>query len=101
MSVDTPYDGGWVLTPPIVFEGGRLELNVDTGAGGLARVEVLDADAYPIDGFTKEDCRTLNGNSVRMPVQFDGGAELGSLADRPVRLRIESYAAKLYAFQFS
>ena len=101
VSADTPYDGGWLLTPPIVFEGGRLELNIDTGAGGLARVEIQDADGYPIDGFTKEDCRTLNGNSVRMPVRFDGGAELGALAGRPVRLRIETFGAKLYAFRFS
>ena len=100
VSVDTPYDGGWLLTPPIVFEGGRLELNVDTGAGGLARVEIQDADGYPIQGFTKEDCGTLNGNAVRMPVRFDG-ADLGSLAGRPVRLRIETFTTKLYAFQFS
>ena len=36
-----------------------------------------------------------------MPVRFDGGADLGSLAGRAVRLRIETCAAKLYAFQFS
>ena len=89
VSADTPYDGGWLVTPPIVFEGDRLELNVDTGAGGLAHVEIQDADGAPIAGFTTDDCPTLNGNSVRMPVRFDGGAELGSLAGRAVRLRIE------------
>ena len=101
VSADTPYDGGWLVTPPIVFEGGRLELNLDTGAGGLAKVEVQSADSTPIPGFTKEDCRTLNGNSTRMPVRFDGGVDLSSLAGTPVRLRIETYGTKLYAFQFS
>jgi hypothetical protein len=101
MSADTPYAGGWLFTPPIVFEGSRLELNIDTGAGGLATVEIQSADGGPIDGFTRQDCRTLNGNSARMPVRFDGGAELGSLAGEPVRLRIETYDSKLYAFQFA
>ena len=46
MSAEAAYEGGWLITPPLVFEGARLELNLDTGAGGVARV-VGPADAEP------------------------------------------------------
>ena len=100
ISADTPYEGGWLVTPPIAFEGSRLELNVDTSAGGTASVEVQAADRSPIDGFSRNDCDTINGNSTRMPVTYRGNADVSGLAGRSIRLRIETYDAKLYAFQF-
>ena len=100
MSADTPYDGGWLVTPPITFTGSSLELNIDTGAGGLAQVELQTADGGPIDGFTRGDCDTINGNAVRKTVTFNGSADLSALAGQPVRLRISTYNTKLYAFQF-
>ena len=100
ISADTPYEGGWLVTPPITFEGGSLELNVDTSAGGTTSVEVQTADGSPIDGFSREDCDTINGNSTRMQVTYRGSADFSDLAGKALRLRIEAYDAKLYAFQF-
>ena len=100
ISADTPYEGGWLITPPIVFDGSRLELNVDTSAGGTASVEMQTPEGSPVDGFSREDCDTINGNSTRMPVTYRGSADVSDLAGRPIRLRIETYDAKLYAFQF-
>ena len=100
MSADTPYDGGWLVTPPITFTGSSLELNIDTGAGGLAQVELQTADGGPIDGFTRGECDTLNGNAIRKTVTFNGSADLSALAGQPVRLRIATYDTKFYAFQF-
>ena len=34
-----------------MFEGSHLELNLDTSAGGVARVEILDASGKQIDGY--------------------------------------------------
>ena len=99
ISADTPYEGGWLVTPSIVFEGGSLELNIDTSAGGLALVELQGEDGSPIEGFTKDDCDTVNGNSVRMAVTFNGSGDLSALAGRTVRMRVETYDTKLYAFQ--
>ncbi|MEX2044106.1 MAG: hypothetical protein WD941_02060, partial [Opitutus sp.] len=52
ISADFDYTGGTILTPPIKFEGSRLELNLDTGAGGLGRIEIQDKHGAPIPGFT-------------------------------------------------
>lgn len=101
MSAEAAYEGGWLITPPVVFEGSRLELNLDTGAGGVARVELLDEIGKPIPGYALAQADELNGNNVRMPVSWKGNADVGPLAGKPVRLQIRMRAARLYAFQFT
>jgi hypothetical protein len=100
MSAEAAYEGGWIITPPLTFEGSRLELNLDTGAGGVARVEILDAAGKPIPGYGLAQADELNGNNVRMPVTWKGSANLAPLAGKSVRLHIRMRAARLYAFQF-
>jgi len=100
MAAVADYSGGVLLTPPLHFQGKRLELNLDTGAGGYARVEILDAAGKPIPGFTFHEADELNGNSVNMTVTWNGKPDLSGFEDRPVRLHIRMRSAKLYAFQF-
>src|SRR5262245_35097921 len=52
VSADAAYSGGWMTTRPIAFEGERLELNLDTSAGGMAQVEIRDFRGKPILGYT-------------------------------------------------
>ena len=47
VSADFDYSGGSIITPPLRFQGSRLELNLDTGAGGVGRVEILDEKGAP------------------------------------------------------
>ena len=100
VSVDAPYGGGRFTTPPIRFSGSRLELNLDTGGGGEARVEVLDDTGQPVPGFSRDEALPLNGNSVRLPVRWKGDPDLKKLAGESVRLRFHLQDCKLYAFQF-
>ena len=100
VSADAPYEGGELVTPLLRFDGARLELNVDTAAGGSVRVELLSADGEPIPGFTQAEATPVNGNSVRMPVRWVGGGDVSQLADTPIRLRFVMRDCKLYAFQF-
>jgi hypothetical protein len=100
VSADVPPSGGWLVTPPLVFDGVRLELNLDTSAGGVARVEIQDASGRPIPGYTLAEADELNGNSVRMPVSWRGSRDVGPLAGRPVKLHFRLRDCKLYAFQF-
>jgi hypothetical protein len=100
VSADAPPAGGWLVTPPLVFEGARLELNLDTSAGGIAQVEIQDPSGKPIPGYTVADADELNGNSVRMPVSWRGGRNVEPLAGRPVKLHFKLRDCKLYAFQF-
>lgn len=100
ISADFDYSGGTIITPPIRFEGSRLELNLDTGAGGVGRVAILDASGAPIKGFTLADSDPLNGNNVRMPVSWGGKTDLSSLSGQTIRLHLRMRSTKLYAFQF-
>jgi hypothetical protein len=101
ISADAPYEGATLTTPPVVFTGRQLELNLDTSAGGVVRVEIQSAEGKPLDGYTLADADDLNGNSVRMPVRFSGSTDIGRLAGVPIRLSLQMYDCKLYAFQFA
>lgn len=100
VSADFDYTGGSLITPPIRFEGSRLELNIDTGGGGAGRVEIFHADGSPIEGFTLADAGQLCANNVRAVASWRGKTDVSSLAGKPVRLHFKMRAAKLYAFQF-
>ena len=100
VSVDAPYSGGEFTTPLLKFAGNRLELNVDTSAGGAVRVELLDESGRGILGYSGNDAPWQVGNSVRFPVAWRGAPDLRHLAGKPIRLRISLRDCKLYAFQF-
>lgn len=101
VAAEADYEGGHLITPVIRFSGKRLELNLDTGAGGVARVELLDGEGAPIRGFTAAEADELNGNSVRMVATWNGGkSDVSMLAGKEIRMRLTMRAARLYAFQF-
>jgi len=109
VSLSAPYEGGEVLSKPIVFgvpEGGaagepiELRLNVSTSAAGSVEVELLAA-GEPIPGFTMADCDTLVGDSISMPVSWEGATDVSSLAGNPIRMRIRLRDADVFAMQFS
>jgi hypothetical protein len=101
VAAEADYEGGTFLTPPVRFTGSRLELNLNTGAGGVAKVELMHESGEPVRGFTMAEADELNGNSVRFVATWNKGkSDVSQLAGKPVRLRIKMRAAKLYAFQF-
>jgi len=100
VSMDFGFSGGEVITPPIRFEGEQLELNINTGAGGMGQVEILDDSGAPIPGFTLSDADQLNTNNVRAVVTWDGRSDVSALVGRTVRLHFKMRSTKLYAFQF-
>ena len=69
VSADVDNRGGWLLTPPLLFQGNRLRLNIDTGAMGTAFVELRDAGDKPIPGYTPADCEEVGGNYLDPPTQ--------------------------------
>ena len=100
VSADAAYTGGWLITPPIVFQGDHLELNIDVAAMGEAMVEVQDEQGHPVPGFTLDECDRVLFNDVAYTVKWKGKSDVSALAGRPMRLRIAMRSAKLYAFQF-
>jgi hypothetical protein len=100
MSADFAYGGGRLVTRPFTFDGNRLYLNLNTSASGEGRVAILDASGRPLEGFTIDDCRFINGDYLHAPAQWSNAADVGALAGKPVRLAFEMRGAKLYSFQF-
>ena len=100
VSADAAYTGGELRTIPVRFTGNTLVLNVDTGAMGSLRVEILDQHGKPIPGYSEKDCDMVNGNYINRLITWNGGSELGALTQQPVQLRFVMRSTKLYSFQF-
>jgi len=101
VSADVDFRGGYLRTPPVVFEGKYLRLNIDTGSMGTAFVELQDEAGQPIPGFTLSDCEEICGNLIDQRVHWQGNNDVSALAGKPIRIRINMKRAKLYAFQFT
>jgi len=102
-AVEADYTGGEFTTPPLLFDGEALHLNINTSALGLARVEIQDADGNPIEGFSLDDCdRIHTANTVDRVVTWRRGeSDVPALAGQPVQLRFElQFGAKLHSFRF-
>jgi hypothetical protein len=90
--------GAELLTKPLQFTGKTLELNCC--AGGSVRVEIQDVAGNPLPSFLASDCQPITGDQIACTVTWKSGADLGSLAGKPVRLRFILENADLYALQF-
>lgn len=100
VSADAPYNGGWLVTPPIVFEGRSLQLNINVAAMGEARVEIQDAEGKTIPGYELANCQRILMNDTAFAVSWKDKADVSTLAGKPIRLLMEMRSAKLYALQF-
>ena len=100
VSADAAYNGGEFTTPAVVFDGTRLELNLDGSAGGWAKVEILDEQGQAIPGYSIHEADKIAGNSVAETVTWSGKGDVAKLKGRPIKLRFVMRDAKLYAFQF-
>ena len=96
-SADAPQEGGTLTTPPLRFEGSRLEVNARVAEGGSLVVRPLDAVGGPIASWPASD--PVHGDALRHGVTWNGRRDIGALAGRPVVLRFEMVAAELFAFQ--
>lgn len=105
MSADAGNSECTFVTPPLVFKGSKLSLNVDTSASGHLRVELMDADSppgrgAPLPGFTLGDSERIVSNSCSRIVNWNGSSDVSAWEGKPIRLRISMRNTKLYAFQF-
>lgn len=94
---ESSYTGGRLVTRPFRLQSPELCLNIDTSASGVARAALLREDGTPVEGYGLKKCGRIHGNSIRMPVRWNGRADLSNLAGQTVRLLLESRAARLFA----
>ncbi len=88
---------GTLTTRSLVFLGDELEINADA-EGGTIRVEVLGPGGKVIEGFGREDCTPLTGDSVRHVLEWNGNRDCHPIQGRPIRLRFHLERAELYSF---
>jgi hypothetical protein len=92
--------GGEFTTRPITFQGERLALNYATSAAGSVQVEVQDESGKPLPGFALADMAPLYGDELEALATWKAGADLTSLAGKPVRLRFVLRDADVFALRF-
>lgn len=100
ISVFAPFEGGELVTKPLVFQGTRLLINYRTSAPGSIRCEILEPDGKPIPAFAMAECDPIIGDEIERVVSWKGRTDVDSLAGKPVRLRFEMKAADLYSLKF-
>ena len=98
-SVHAPYQGGEMVTRLLKFKGRELVINFATSASGSIRCEIQDAEGKPIPGFALSACNEIGGDEIERTVLWTGGADVGGLAGRPVRLRFAMKDADLFALR--
>lgn len=101
VSINAEWNGGRLLTKPIVFDGSALELNFATSAAGSIRVEIQDAKGQALKGFGMGDCPEVFGDAIDRPVVWKDAGDLSEIAGKPVRLLIELKDADLYSLRFT
>lgn len=99
-SVRAPLKGGELLTRPLTFAGGELELNYATSAAGSLRVEIRDAENRPLPGYRLRDAVDIFGNRIAGRARWRHGTDVSGLAGTPVRLRFVMRDADLYSLRF-
>lgn len=92
--------GGTLTTVPLKFSGNKLELNLNAGAGGWLKVEILGPDGEPLPGFSAKEADYVLGNSLRKTVTWKGKGNVSELQGKTIQLRFLGRDVKLYAFNF-
>jgi hypothetical protein len=91
---------GQFVTKPLVFRGKELTLNFASSAAGHLRVEFQDAAGKPLPGFALADSDELFGDALNRVVTWKNRSDVGSLAGRPIRIRVVMRDADLYSLRF-
>jgi hypothetical protein len=63
-------------------------------------VALLDDQEKPLPGRNAEDCMPITGDHLDAVVQWKKSTDIGALANRAARMRIELRNASLFGFQF-
>ena len=94
-SLQAGFDGGEVVTKPIILPNGELFINAASDWGEVV-VELLEVDDNSIEGMRSAP---VSADGIRLQVQWPKGNELSRLASKPVRLRFILKNALLYSWK--
>ena len=101
VSVEADAGGGAFVTPPLLFQGNLLKLNVLVRDGGYLRVGLLDENGAPLPGRTPAECEPITGDQIDALVAWKDGSDVTPQAGKPTRIQIKMDQASLFAFRFT
>ena len=91
---------GSFTTLPLMFEGRKLVLNVQTKHAGYVQVEAADGKGRPLPGQSFAESDVIIGDHLNRVVTWQGEEDLKKKPDQAIMLRFRLRAAKLFAFEF-
>lgn len=93
--------GGIMVTPRFTFTGGRLSVNIATGALTGFSAEIRDENGCPIPGYSFEESLPEIGDDLEMIARWkQRGPDLRPLEGKVIQLAIRAYQADLYSLCF-
>lgn len=93
VSLEASFDGGMVLTKPIILRGSQLFINANAEFGSI-QVTLLDEQGNQIPGWQS----TISGeDNIRIPVIFEQGS-LEYLKGRCIRIQFVPENAQIFGF---
>ena len=83
----------------IAFKPASVDVfvNARTEPDGEVRVELQDAEARPLVGFTAADCRPIRGDSTSHRVEWRGVGQAEAPVGQPTRIRVTARQASVYS----
>ncbi len=91
--LEASFDGGYVLTRALIFQGSQLYINANAAFGSI-HVTLLNEQGKVITGWES----TVSGkDDIAIPVHFEKGT-LGKFSDKPVRIKFTLSNSQLYGF---
>ena len=95
VSLHARFQGGELLTKPILIKGDKLVLNYATSAAGSIRFEIQSASGQPLPRLALRETPVLWGDAIDAVVPL-----ATPLAGVPIRLRFVMKDADLYSVRF-
>lgn len=94
-SLQASFDGGRVVTKPVVLPRGELFVNAKSDWGEIL-VEVIDSKGNVVEGM---ESTPVSGDGVCLPVRWPQGRSLDRIAGKQVQLRFTLKNALLYCWK--
>lgn len=94
-----PNGGAGVIgTRPLLWGGGKLELNV-MAPDGEVRAQVTDSSGTLLQGYSFAESIPFTGDNLRWEPRWGAGRSLNDLAERTLRVEVLLDNARLYSIR--
>jgi hypothetical protein len=91
---------GEFATVAFLLPGEKLKINALTQRAGYIRIELVEFDGKPVDGFSFEESDPIIGNHYWTVVSWGGKEKLDLKTGTPIWFRFRIKMAKIYGLEF-